>query len=183
MVDPHMELALPPSPAEPDGSRILRNIRRPRHTHDASTDASGNPFPARQASSQYPTGTFSCAGGHSGPPLRGGFVSLGANANIDRIFVTPSGIGTRGGFVSGRGYSAVKQHQKQNFRNTERSAPTRRICFNIETSPTPNGRFAMPAELGTLNLRTLYRQCCLCCVTPLENSHDRWRVSSQPPRG
>ena len=40
MVDPHHNKTVPISPAEPDGSRILRNIRRPRHAHDASTDAS-----------------------------------------------------------------------------------------------------------------------------------------------
>ena len=36
MVDPHSERAAPTSTAEPVGQRILRNIRRPRHTLDAS---------------------------------------------------------------------------------------------------------------------------------------------------
>ncbi len=37
MVDPHSERAAPTSTAEPVGQRILRNIRRPRHTRDTST--------------------------------------------------------------------------------------------------------------------------------------------------
>ena len=40
--------------------------------------ASGHPFTARQASSQIPSVAFSCAGGLGGPPLRGGFDSIGA---------------------------------------------------------------------------------------------------------
>ena len=40
---------------------------------------------------------FTCAGGHSGPPLRRGFVSLGGKSNIDRRRLpTPGGIGTHG---------------------------------------------------------------------------------------
>jgi hypothetical protein len=37
MVAPHLQLALPPSPAETKAIRNLRNIRRPRHTRDAPT--------------------------------------------------------------------------------------------------------------------------------------------------
>ena len=41
----------------------------------SSTPESGKPFTARQASPQNPIVMLSCAGGHSGPPLRRGFVS------------------------------------------------------------------------------------------------------------
>jgi hypothetical protein len=36
-----------------------------------------------QTTSQNPAAIFSCAGGHSGPPLRGGFVSL--NGRIEAV--------------------------------------------------------------------------------------------------
>ena len=47
----------------------LRNTRRPRHAHDASTDASA------ASTSIIGQSESKRAGGHSGPPLRGGFVS------------------------------------------------------------------------------------------------------------
>ena len=102
-------------------------------------------------------------------------------------FVTSGGIGTHAMHPPRKRLRSESKSQPQGTSvtrgRTRRSAPTQRICFNQEASPKPNSRFAIPAEMGTLNMRTPYRQRCLSCVTPLENSHDRWRVSSQPPRG
>ena len=102
-------------------------------------------------------------------------------------FATPGDLGTHGMHPPRKRIRSDSKSQRQGTSvtrgRTQRPSPTQRICFSQETSPTPNGRFAMPAEMGTLNMRTPYRQMWVCCVTPLENSHDRWRVSSQPPRG
>ena len=72
-------------------------------THGIHPPSKRTPVTARQTSPQNPPVMFSCAGGHSGPPLRGGFVSIGAHSNIDRRrFPTPGGIDTS--IAHGDGY-------------------------------------------------------------------------------
>ena len=74
MVAPHLQLALPPSLAEP-------NTRQNFALHPATSARTG----CIHRASEYaviPNHNGKAhqlhAGGHSGPPLRGGFVSIGA---------------------------------------------------------------------------------------------------------
>ena len=77
-------------------------------THGLHPSRKRTPVTASQTSRQNPTLMFACAGGHSGPPLRGEFVSLGAHSNIyRRRFPTPGGIDT---FIAhGDGYAFTLQ--------------------------------------------------------------------------
>ena len=74
-----------PGELEPVYSESDITIKSNRHVF-----LSGNPFTASQTSRQNQTVTIFCAGGHSGPPLRGGFVSIrgisknGPNAKQNR---------------------------------------------------------------------------------------------------
>ena len=74
MVAPHDQLAHQTSEAEPSIKRNFHNIRRDRHTRDASTRQAqyGHQQLAKPRANPKPLG----AGRRSGRPLRGGFVSM-----------------------------------------------------------------------------------------------------------
>jgi hypothetical protein len=97
MVDPHRQTALPPSLAEPTGQREFCVTSGDLGTHGMHPPRKRiHIYGESGITAKNPTVAFSCAGGHSGPPLRGGFVSLGTNTNIDRSFVTYGDLGTHG---------------------------------------------------------------------------------------
>ena len=74
MVAPHDPVAQQTSQAEPSTKQKFHNIRRDRHKRDASTRQAqhGHQPLAKPRGNSKP----SHAGGHSGRPLRGGFVSI-----------------------------------------------------------------------------------------------------------
>jgi hypothetical protein len=54
--------------------------------------------------------------------------------------------------------SQERNSQVKNGRDTHKRNKRSKVSARGRNPPKPNGRFAMPAEMGTLNLRTPYRQ-------------------------
>ena len=113
---------------------------------------------------------FTCAGGHSGPPLRRGFVSLGGKSNIDRRRLpTPGGIGTHGIHPPRkRTPITASQASRQNpivifaCAGGHSGPPLRgglvSIKAIIKAGPKQNSRFVTPGGIGTHAMHPLRKR-------------------------